>query len=120
MKLGIEWAAGFFEGEGSACFSTKTGQASKRYQLTVNQVDRESLDTFCNIIGFGKVRGPYGPYKGQLNKKPIYIWKAVGREAVIVSHQLLPYLFSKGRQLAPKLKKYEEYKESVGGPINIT
>jgi hypothetical protein len=118
LKLGVEWAAGFFEGEGSACCYQKTGQRSKRFQLSVNQVNRKALDTFCEIVGVGKVRGPYGPYRGQLNKKPIYIWKVVGEEAIKVSSQLLPFLLEKGQQISNKLQTYEQYKEVKIGPIN--
>ncbi len=116
MPLGVEWAAGFFEGEGSACVYQKTGQVSTRFQLTVNQADRQALDAFHEIVGIGKVRGPYGPYAGQLNKKPIYVWKVVGEEALEVSRLLLPYLFAKGRQLSECVAAYEQYREARNGP----
>lgn len=118
MALGIEWAAGFFEGEGSASIYTKTGKNAKFLQLTVSQVDRKPLDEFCKIVSLGKVRGPYGPYAGQLNKKPIYVWKAVGNEAVEAAGQLLPFLFGKGRQVLEAVTEYAIYKEGLNGPKN--
>lgn len=115
MGLPIEWAAGFFEGEGSACVYQKTGGNFKLFQLSVNQVDRRALDTFKDIVGIGIVRGPYGPYAGQLNKKPIYQWKVAGEEALTVARLLLPYLFGKGEQLAHKMQEYET-RERYSGP----
>lgn len=118
MTHSVEWAAGFFEGEGSASYYQKTGQNCMRLQLATRQVDREVLDVFQRVVEAGRVTGPYGPYKGQLNKKPIYEWKAVGMEAIRVADLLLPYLFAKGRQLAPKLQAYKNYKEALDGSVN--
>lgn len=120
MILGIEWAAGFFEGEGSACVYNKTGYTSKKFQLTLNQVNKEPLDVFRHIVGVGKVRGPYGPYKGQLNRQPIYLWKAVGDEAIIAFNLLLPYLLIKGEQIVEKMQIFLDYKENCIGPKHLT
>lgn len=120
MPLSIEWAAGFFEGEGSACVYSKTGHSSKKFQLTLNQINKEPLDVFCNIIEVGKVRGPYGPYKSQLTKQPIYVWKAVGDEAIAACNRLMPYLLSKGKQIEDKMQIFLGYKETCIGSKHPT
>ena len=68
----LAWAAGFFEGEGT--FYVRRERGKPNATVTLTQVDREPLDRFCEIVGIGKVYGPYGPYSG--NRKPYFQWNA--------------------------------------------
>ena len=61
----LAWAAGFFEGEG--CFSSafqpkRSGDGGKlAYAVTsLRQKDRDLLERFRDIVGFGGIYGPYG------------------------------------------------------------
>ncbi len=70
----IAWAAGLFEGEGTFYLrrEAKRPLMTPEPSASMTQVEREVLDRFCAIVGFGKVRGPYGPYSG--NRKPYHQW----------------------------------------------
>lgn len=65
----LAWAAGFFDGEGSAVLSPSAG--GKLYaRVSIGQNTREALDRFCAAVGVGKVYGPYTsnvPFKYQVN-----------------------------------------------------
>jgi hypothetical protein len=107
--FGIEWAAGFFEGEGTA-YVREHNKINKIYpclSLAIAQVYREPLDEFQRIVGYGKVRGPYGPYSG--NRQPHYQYAVSGSDAVTVAELLIPFLFRKGEQVQDALEVYQEY-----------
>ena len=70
----IAWAAGLYEGEGSITFDGSSKRRGMR--LSVAMVDREPLDRFCEIVGAGIVRGPYGPY--QPNTQPQWSYVCSG------------------------------------------
>jgi hypothetical protein len=53
----LAWAAGFFEGDGSACVRHQRGGTYAR--ASAGQMDRRVLDRFQRIVGIGKVYGPY-------------------------------------------------------------
>lgn len=107
----IGWAAGFFEGEGYVGFNytlnKKYNRQYPRLTVQISQVFREPLDKFAEIVGAGKVRGPYGPY--QQTKQEYYQYQISGDAAVEVLEKLLPYLFAKGAQAKWALMNYEEY-----------
>ncbi len=74
----VAWAAGFFDAEG--CFSTT---ARVGVGASITQTDRELLDRFRAIVGFGKVYGPYQTRAAdRFPRKPHYFYKAYGRERV--------------------------------------
>lgn len=50
----IAWAAGLFEGEG--CITVSNGRPVMR----LNSTDADTPRRFCEIVGAGKVYGPYG------------------------------------------------------------
>ncbi len=112
--LGVEWAAGFFEGEGYVGF---THQIHKKYErdypkfvVSIAQVCRKPLDEFEKIFGLGTVRGPYGPYS--TTRQAHYQYLVSGEKAKVIILQLLPYLFKKGDQALAALYKYEEHKDA--------
>ena len=115
--LDIKWAAGFFEGEGYAGFKNFYNKTWKRYypRLTVSVVQshKEPLDAFRDIIGYGEVRGPYGPYS--TNRKAFYSYHLSGDQAAEAIERMLPYLFQKGEQSKSALDEYKSYQEAKHG-----
>lgn len=107
--LSLDWAAGFFEGEGSAVFHTDKRNKKTYHSLhmTVAQVYREPLDAFCELVGAGTVNGPYGPY--QSNRQPYYQYCITGQAAILVAEKLIPLMFRKGDQVQEALNAYQEY-----------
>ena len=105
-KLDIQWAAGFFEGEGNARLHKGYLPKYNRLFLTVAQVKRAPLDAFCEIVGAGAVRGPYGPYSG--NRQAHYQYTVQGPLAVTVAERLIPYLLGKREQVEDALGLYRE------------
>lgn len=108
-NLTLQWAAGFFEGEGTA-YVREHSKSKKIYPclaLTCAQVYREPLDALCELLGAGKVRGPYGPY--QENRQAHYQYNVSGLEAIPVAEKLIPLMFRKGEQVQEALDKYKEY-----------
>lgn len=108
--MSVEWAAGFFEGEGNAriMWHRRTkGDKYRRLCLTIAQVDRAALDKFLVCVGTGKIRGPYGPYSG--NRQPHYQYMVYGKEALSVAKRLEPLLCGKRMQVRAAIQEYEEY-----------
>jgi hypothetical protein len=65
----VAWAAGLFEGEG--CLTITSGQPVMR----LNSTDEDAPQRFYEIVGAGKV---YGPYPRKPPRKPVLF----GREYV--------------------------------------
>jgi len=85
MKLDREklaWAAGFFDGEGTVCFSQWQKTKRRMYggmHMDVAQAHPEVLHKFWNAVGnIGKLYGPYhSKSKRQSpNRKPYWVWSA--------------------------------------------
>lgn len=70
------WAAGFFDGEGSATYI----KARRKLEVSAKQVDRRPLDRFVKAVGWGKVYGPYdsGGNANPYNSKPCHRWQLNG------------------------------------------
>lgn len=70
----LAWAAGFFDGEGSA--GVCTGSSGRFYlTLSVGQNNQSTLVRFQKaVLGLGRQYGPY-TYKKRPNTKPWYNWK---------------------------------------------
>lgn len=60
----LAWAAGFFDGEGTASYE-RSGQYGQ-LRLQVGQKDRRPLDRFCAAVGVGRI------YTS--NKRDIFRW----------------------------------------------
>lgn len=108
-QLSLDWAAGFFEGEGSAVLHTdkRNKKTYRSLHLSISQVYREPLDCFRGAVGAGTVNGPYGPYSG--NRQPYYQWSITGKEAIVIAKLLIPLMFQKGEQTRYALDAYEDY-----------
>ena len=85
----IVWAAGLFEGEGCITFNSRQPNLRKVY---IAMTDKDVMERFVNIVGFGKL---LGPYKG--TNKPRWEW-AVSKssEVLRILKMFLPH-FGKRR-----------------------
>jgi hypothetical protein len=88
MEHGIEWAAGFFEGEGSISWSARS------MSLDVAQVDLQPLEWFAKAVGLGRITGPYSsPAQQTQDWQPKYFWRCRKKNEVLKTMDLLlPYL----------------------------
>lgn len=79
--LDMAWAAGLFEGEGSA-YIRGGGRTSERIYLSleIHMTDEDVVRRFGEVVGFGTVRGPYTS-GGSDQFKPRWKWAACGAEA---------------------------------------
>ena len=99
----IEWAAGLFEGEG--CIS----HDKKSKSLAVSMSDKDVVQEFARVVGYGNVNGPssYPSYKKHW--KPMYSWKVRKKSEVIrILNLFLPYLFSRRKEKALETLNYYE------------
>lgn len=90
----LAWAAGFYDGEG--CTYVKvTSNGTKRPIVRVCQRDPQVLQRFVDVVGEGKVLGPYKDKHGQR-----WVVQVGGPRATRVIAQLWPYLSPVKRQQA--------------------
>lgn len=71
------WLAGLFEGEG--CISL----AGTRVQLSIAMTDRDVVERFVSMVGYGKVTCRPGKLNGEY-KKEMFYWQIgeIGRAHV--------------------------------------
>lgn len=70
-KEKIARAAGFFNGEGTTCVARRRGRVEGVRVEVAQSGDRDVLDEFREVVGVGKV---YGPYNGRPNEKERYLY----------------------------------------------
>jgi hypothetical protein len=90
----IAWAAGLFEGEG--CITITGGQPYMR----LNSTDEDTPRRFCEIVGAGKV---YGPYSRPPPRKAVWIWVAYGIDAMLTVQLLAPWFGERRRARATEV-----------------
>ena len=90
----VAWAAGLFEGEG--CLTVTDGQPVMRLTST----DEDSPHRFYEIVGAGKV---YGPYNQGPPRKPNWVWVAYAIDALLTIQLLSPWLGNRRRARAAEL-----------------
>ena len=90
----IAWAAGLFEGEG--CIILSRGQVALQLKMT----DEEIVRRFDDIVGDGRVYGPYCYAEG---RKPYWMWIAQGDIAREMLDLLGPWLGDRRRACAYEL-----------------
>ncbi|MBU8920975.1 MAG: hypothetical protein KOO63_03860 [Bacteroidales bacterium] len=101
----IAWAAGFFEGEG--CFSS-TGGKRPAPDASVCGTDKETIDKFHQIMGFGTLTVAD---KSKYGWKTMYTWHAHGFEkfqatvAILWPH-LSPRRKKRIQELMADVKQY--------------
>jgi len=79
----IGWAAGLYEGEGTA---TRCGG---RLRLAVRMTNDEPVRRFAAAVGCGIV---YGPYSNGARRKRVWMWVAEGEDALVAADLLRPWL----------------------------
>lgn len=80
------WAAGLFEGEG--CITTH-GKRKHALKLTLKMCDKNVVERFYNIVGSGRM---YGPYNNGGNRQDHWEWSAVCKQARDIAEWLVPLL----------------------------
>lgn len=86
--IDIAWAAGIYEGEGSA---SRTGTNKTSLRLVVVQKDRWLLYQLMNLFG-GSVHGPYPP------RRDVSTWQVCGPRARGFAYTIFPFLSPRRRQ----------------------
>lgn len=93
----VAWAAGFFDGKGTI-FSEHG-----RLRLTVRVVDEEAVRRFAEIVGVGKVYGPYANTQADgWKRRPSAMWVAVGSSAEHLLEKFWPWLTPRRREQAQR------------------
>jgi hypothetical protein len=88
----IAWAAGLFEGEGTIS-QIERRRNSLDLQVAINMTDEDVLKFFDDIVGRGKVYGPYLPLSHGDRRKPFFRWVALGDAGHDVLDLIGPWLF---------------------------
>ena len=105
------WACGLFEVEG--CFSIKKANAKKHTHAYISAnlgtTDKDAIEQFHSIVGFGKL---YGPYMFKKATKPIYRWSTTQTEDVQKLIKLFYPLLSDRRQ--SRCRELLELAENIG------
>lgn len=89
----LAWAAGFWDGEGSAWRSQPAGRNTAQPCARINQSSTggipEVLIRFQRAVGLGTVKGP----DIEEGKEPLYRWVASSRSDILTTFDvLLPWL----------------------------
>jgi hypothetical protein len=89
----IAWAAGLYEGEGTAT------RCKGRLHLSIKMTNEETVRRFAAVVSCGTV---YGPYKSRSRdgyvRKPAWVWLAECEEAWTVADLLRPWLSTARRE----------------------
>jgi len=85
MKAGVEWAAGFFEGEGDLSIDFSQSRNGYGGRVSASQSVREPLDRLVELFG-GKV------YQRKLDGN--YFWTLNCKNALPFLEQIHPYIVS--------------------------
>lgn len=99
--LEVAWAAGLFEGEG--CFTLTVGNrpGSRRVAARVGSTDRDVIERFARIIGFGHVNLKRAHKEGH---KDLYEWSTQAAPSVRDFIELVrPYLGRRRREKAEEV-----------------
>lgn len=84
----LAWAAGLFEGEGCISLDKRFDQLV----LSISMTDKDVVELFAEVIGYGKVRKLHTPSMQAKGRKPAWIWTVTGSPAELCATKLLPYL----------------------------
>ncbi len=104
-EVELAWAAGLFEGEGCFTFSKmKNRKNSIKVSAVIGMTDKDVLDRFASIMGFGNIKGPYK--SSYPTCKPRYTWEVQSQPDVLRTIDLLlPFLMSRRRDKALEIKQ---------------
>ena len=101
MKNNIElaWAAGFFDGEGSTCWTRcHKDQPAHSLSISITQIDPEVLSRFQEAVGVGRIGGPYK--RKEKTSSQYWQFRANNLEAHQALKLLWQFLSSKKRKQA--------------------
>jgi hypothetical protein len=73
----IAWAAGLFEGEGTISHISRRRETLDLL-VALRMTDEDVVRRFDEIVGRGKVYGPYLPLSHGDRRKPFWHWVALG------------------------------------------
>lgn len=110
-KAQLAWAAGLFEGEG--CISvggsrSRRGGRNRTYMLlSLKMTDEDVVRHFAEVVGHGRVNGPYST-----KNKQAWTWYWMGDTAAVWAAKYLVPLLGQRRQ-ARFADALEEVAESV-------
>jgi hypothetical protein len=83
----IAWAAGLYEGEGTAT------RCKGRLRLSIKMTNEETIRRFAAAVNCGTVYGPYKPSsRDGYARKPVWVWLAECDDAWSVAELLRPWL----------------------------
>jgi hypothetical protein len=85
-EIDLAWAAGFFEGEGSATMH------GPRFAAQIKNNDAAALARFRTCVEAGRIYGPYMDPSRFKNVKPFWMWLCHDTEAIHVMSALAPWL----------------------------
>lgn len=106
----LAWAAGLFEGEGSI-----TRRHLRHTNLVLAMTDEDVVRRFHEIIGHGKV---YGPYVNHSGVKPQWRWACTGaKNCIAVLAALWCFLGERRKQRAEIAIREMALIRSFGSPI---
>ena len=96
----LAWAGGLFEGEG--CFSIMTWHRKRfRCSASLMMTDRDVMQRFVDVIGLGRLLGPYEHSRGGGRYLPHWKWQISGFEEVQALFAMLwPWLGKRRRTRA--------------------
>ena len=101
----IEWAAGIYEGEGALTTQGKVGT----WRLVVNMTDYDILKYFHEIIGVGKLHGPWKPPSVPAHHKPHWSVRVNNKHDIFkVICEFYPYMGERRRA------KFDEFLTTYG------
>lgn len=112
MSEVLAWAAGFFDGEGTAgCWKNNNGTGNPNYRrltASIAQNDKHTLEVFQQALG-GHLAGPFraiGSTGGH--------WRLTfsGASVVALYKALKPFLIFKGPQFEKAIGEYDAYQSS--------
>lgn len=89
----LAWAAGLFEGEGTV---TRCGGVPR---LALKMTDLPIVRRFADVIQFGVLLGPYGPYERPdgYKRQAFLYWVATGDDGLLAAELLEPWLGERRR-----------------------
>jgi hypothetical protein len=91
------WAAGLYEGEGT-CFGHVSGNGYASVRMRIGMTNQEPVRRFAEIVGVGKVHGPYKSSSRKPNWSPMFYWQADGYSTCAEVMELLHQHLSERRR----------------------
>lgn len=99
----VAWAAGLFEGEGTwNAYQQSKGNNTMQVQMRLAMSDRDVVERFAAILGFGQIRERKAPVEDHW--KPIFEWYAYRRGHIRSAIEMFwPYLGDRRRERASEI-----------------